>query len=189
MAECQPDERLPEFAHYRPRLAFVVSRQMNPLLSARISVDDVLQETYLSAVRREAFLTQEPEIPVYFKFRKLALQTLTDLEREHIRYGKRSAMKELSGEAADKALDNLRAETMSPKTALARKERNALVRRMIDVLPDADRQIITLRNFDFMSNAECAAVLGINPKAASIRYVRALERLRVRLQSLSEFTA
>ena len=38
-----------------------------------------------------------------------------------------------------------------------------------------------------MGNAECAAALGIEPKAASIRYVRALERLKQKLMELSCF--
>ena len=44
-----------------------------------------------------------------------------------------------------------------------------------------------LRNFDDLSNAECAEVLGIDPKAASIRYVRALQRLKARLVEYTEF--
>lgn len=187
MGEYPSDVCLAAFAQYRSRLTFVVSRQMNPLLAARLSVDDVLQETYLAATRRKDFLSQEPEVPLYFKFRRIALQTLCDLEREHIKYGKRSALKELSGNTAEQAMSALHADVRSPKTILARKERNALIRQVIDNLPDTDRQILVLRNFDAMSNSECATILGIDQKAASIRYVRALKRLRDRLQSLSEF--
>ena len=187
MGDSSSDIFLTAFARYRSRLAFVVSRQMNPLLSARMSVDDVLQETYLAVSRRQAFLSQEPEVPLYFKFRKIALQTLCDLERAHIKYEKRSALKELSGNTAEQTMSALRAEIRSPKTILARKERNALVRQVIDNLPDTDRQILVLRNFDAMSNSECAAILGIDQKAASIRYMRALARLRDRLKSLLEF--
>ena len=38
-----------------------------------------------------------------------------------------------------------------------------------------------------MGNSECAAALGIEPKAASIRYVRALERLQQKLMEVSCF--
>lgn len=187
MDDYSPDAWLTAFAQFRARLAFVVSRQMNPLLSARLSVDDVLQETYLAVTRRLPFLLQDPEVPLYFKFRKITLQILADLEREHIKYEKRSTLRELSGESSDRAIDALRADVRSPKTILAHKERSALIRQQIDSLPGTDRRILILRNFDAMSNAECAAVLGINPKASSIRYVRALNRLRERLQALSEF--
>ncbi len=189
MGDFQHEDVLAAFTRYRAHLAFVVSRQINPLLSARLSVDDVLQEVYLAVTRRRSFFEQEPEVPIYFKFRRITLQTLSDLEREHIKYAKRSMLKEISGESAEKALDGLRAETRSPKTILALKDRNALIRRQIEALPEIDRQILTLRNFDAMSNSECAAALGIEVKAASIRYVRALKHLRNRLQSLSEFNS
>jgi RNA polymerase sigma-70 factor (ECF subfamily) len=38
-----------------------------------------------------------------------------------------------------------------------------------------------------MDNTDCARVLGIDPKAASIRYVRALERLQNKLVQHTEF--
>ena len=53
-----------------------------------------------------------------------------------------------------------------------------LLRAAIDALPENDRRIIVLRHFDD---------LGIEPKAASIRYVRALEKLEKKLMELSCF--
>ena len=41
-----------------------------------------------------------------------------------------------------------------------------------------DMEILVLRHFEELSNAEAAAVLGLRPTAASNRYIRALERLR-----------
>lgn len=189
MDNSQEDNGLAAFEQYRRRLAFVVSRHMNRLMSTRVSVDDVMQETYLAASRRMEFLSCEPEIPLYFKFRKIALQTLSDLEREHIRSDKRSTAKEVSGETSDRALASMHGDIRSPKSILAKKERAALIRQTIETLPETDRQIIVLRNFDALSNQECAAILSIDQKASSIRYVRALKRLRERLQSLSEFTS
>lgn len=188
MDEIPSEAPLAAFERFRKRLAFVTQRRMNPLLSSRISVEDVLQEAYLAATRRETFLRQEPGVPLYFKFRRIVLQTLADLEREHIRSEKRSTMKEVACEASEQILNGMRAQVRSPKTILARKERFELIRRTISALPDTDRQIIVLRNFDELSNQECAEILGIDQKAASIRYVRALARLRERLQTLSEFT-
>ena len=41
-----------------------------------------------------------------------------------------------------------------------------------------DREVLILRHFEELSNAEAAEVLGIKPTAAINRYVRALKRLR-----------
>ena len=75
----------------------------------------------------------------------------------------------------------------SPLSAVARADRHELLRRALRELSAPDRQIVLLRNFDDLSNAECADVLGIDPKAASIRYVRALQRLKARLVEYTEF--
>lgn len=40
-----------------------------------------------------------------------------------------------------------------------------------------DRAILVLRHFDGLSNSDCAAALGIEPKAASIRHVRTVAHL------------
>ena len=41
-----------------------------------------------------------------------------------------------------------------------------------------DREVLALRHFEMLTNAETAEVLGIKKSAASNRYIRALERLR-----------
>ncbi len=41
-----------------------------------------------------------------------------------------------------------------------------------------NRDVLTLRHFEQLANKEVAEVLGIQPKAASIRYIRALARLK-----------
>jgi RNA polymerase sigma-70 factor (ECF subfamily) len=84
-------------------------------------------------------------------------------------------------------IENLAADVTSPVSRVDRDERHALLRRAVDALAEADRQIIVLRHFDDFGNSECAEILGIEPKAASIRYVRALERLQKKLMELSCF--
>ena len=47
-----------------------------------------------------------------------------------------------------------------------------------------DREVVALRNFEQLSNAECARVLGLTESAATKRYIRALKRLKEILNSL-----
>ena len=47
-----------------------------------------------------------------------------------------------------------------------------------------DREILVLRHFEQLSNAEAALVLNIQPAAASKPYFRALRRLKDVLQDL-----
>ncbi len=50
------------------------------------------------------------------------------------------------------------------------------------MLSEQDREIILMRHYEHLSNFEIAEVLGLNPPAASMRYLRALRRLRELLE-------
>ena len=70
---------------------------------------------------------------------------------------------------------------------LERKNLGADARDAYREVSAADRQILILRHFDGLGNGDCSAILGIEPKAASIRHVRALERLQRKLTEVSCF--
>src|SRR5436305_1324797 len=59
--------------------------------------------------------------------------------------------------------------------------RHELQRRLasaIDQLSDDDREIVLMRHHEALSNQEVAKALGLTEAAASMRYLRALRRLR-----------
>ncbi|MDO5472566.1 MAG: sigma-70 family RNA polymerase sigma factor [Akkermansia sp.] len=167
----------------RDRLVRLIATRMSPVLLRRMSPDDVAQETYLACGRRMKFLQEHEEVPIFVKLRKLALQTIADMERRHLAAGKRDAMKESHLVANDNdvtvnALSRFASSLVGPRTHLERMELLEQTRKAMEELPDTDREILELRHFEELSNTECAAALGIEPKAASIRYVRALKRMR-----------
>jgi RNA polymerase sigma-70 factor (ECF subfamily) len=47
-----------------------------------------------------------------------------------------------------------------------------------------DREVLTLRHFEELSNGEVAEVLGLSKQATSKRYVQALKRLRAILSTM-----
>lgn len=166
---------------HRERLLRLLALRMPVALQRRFSVEDVLQDAYLDCGKRLEFLQARSDVPIYAKLRKIALQTMTDLERRHLAAGKRDVMKESTPAQDENALDAWArfADTISsPRTHLLRMERQAMARRVLACLSERDREILELRHFEELGNLECAAVLGIEPKAASIRYVRALQRFR-----------
>ncbi|MBR2126858.1 MAG: sigma-70 family RNA polymerase sigma factor [Akkermansia sp.] len=167
----------------RDRLVRLIATRMSPVLLRRMSPDDVAQETYLACGRRMKFLQEHSDVPVFVKLRKLALQTITDMERKHLAAGKRDAMKESCLAESDNdvsvnALSRFADSLVGPRTHLERMELLEQTRRAMRELPENDREILELRHFEELSNTECAAALGIEPKAASIRYVRALKRMK-----------
>ena len=167
---------------HRDRIEHLISMRMPAALQRRMGVDDLVQETYLACGRRLDFLKGHEDVPVYVKLRRVALQTLTDMERRHLAAGKRDAMKEAEMASDDgeemEAWAQFADSISSPRTHLERMERREYTRRVLSELPEVDRKILELRHFEELSNAECAAVLEITQKTASIRYVRALKRFR-----------
>ena len=65
----------------------------------------------------------------------------------------------------------------NPSQRLIRQEFAQGVRQAVSQLPEADQEIVLLRNFEGLSNQEVAQVLQIKPATASQRYGRALLRL------------
>ncbi len=183
------------FAEHRARLLSLVEKRLKPVLLKRLSHEDVMQEVYLAAVKRLAYFAQNDDVPIYFKLRTILLQTLADIERKNLQAAGRDAYKEAevgddtTSERAPGAFNwgQFAADVTSPLSRVDRNERHALLRAAIAELPENDRAIIVLRHFDGMGNTECAAALGLQPKAASIRYVRALERLQQMLIEVSCF--
>lgn len=165
---------------HRERLLRLLALRMPAALQRRLSAEDVMQESYLACGKRLDFLRENPEVPLYAKLRKIALQTLADAERYHLAAAKRDAMKESAAETENtmEAWAQFADTITGPRTHLERLERQAMTRRVLQQLSANDREILELRHFEELGNAECAAVLGIEPKAASIRYVRALKRFQ-----------
>lgn len=168
---------------HRERIARLLTARMPQALMRRMGVDDLVQEAYLACGRRMDFLQAVEEVPVYVKLRRVALQTLADMERRHLAAGKRDAMKEADmlpneTDGEMEAWAQFADSISSPRTHLERLERQAYTRRVLAAMPAMDREILELRHFEELTNAECAAVLEISQKAASVRYVRALKRFR-----------
>ena len=181
------------FAENRQRLASLAKKRLNPILLKRLSVEDVLSEAYENAAKRLAYFAAHDDVPIYYKLRTMLLQTLADVERRHLQAQGRDAYREVGeqppvgDQTAASTFDNLPADVTSPVSRVDRNERHALLRGAIAALPENDRAILVLRHFDGLGNAECAQLLEIEPKAASIRYVRALQKLRQKLTDYTEF--
>jgi len=172
------------FARHRDRLWRVVDFRFDARLRRRLDPDDVLQQAYIEAAKRLGHFRGETATAAFVWLRLVVVQTMVDLHRAHIGAGARDAKREVgfdpdpaTGDSA--ALAHHLAESLtSPSRAAARGETERQLRAALDELEPVDREVLTLRHFEELSNGETAAVLGLDPKAASKRYIRALERLR-----------
>jgi RNA polymerase sigma-70 factor (ECF subfamily) len=75
----------------------------------------------------------------------------------------------------------------SPSQAALRSELSEQIDRALGAMNDVDREILALRHFEELTNTEAAQVLNMTVQAASMRYVRAIGRLRTVLESIPGF--
>jgi RNA polymerase sigma-70 factor (ECF subfamily) len=75
----------------------------------------------------------------------------------------------------------------SPTRAAQRAELQIRLQEALNRMDPVDREVLTLRHFEELSNVETAQVLGLEPTAASNRYIRALRRLKDVLAGLPGF--
>ena len=179
------------FSMYRDKLRRMVQVRLDRRIQARADPSDVLQETYLDAVIRLRHLTENPSMPVFLWFRLLVRQRLIDLHREHLGYQIRRADREVSMNqsvspyaSSEVLAANLTGHLTSPSQKVGREELLAQVEEALERMSPVDREIITLRHFEELSNQEAAEILGIGKTAASNRYVRALKRLKELLSEI-----
>jgi RNA polymerase sigma-70 factor (ECF subfamily) len=179
------------FAHYRGRLRQMVHLRLDRRLQGRLDPSDVLQEAYLDFSRRFGEYTANPALPFFLWLRFLTGQKLVDLHRRHLGTKMRDAGQEVSlyrGALPQASSVSLAAQLLgrltSASQAAIRAETQLRVQEALNSMDPTDREVLTLRHFEQLTNEETAAVLGIKKSAASNRYIRALKRLKEILAGL-----
>jgi RNA polymerase sigma-70 factor (ECF subfamily) len=179
------------FARYRGRLRRMVRLRLDRRLQGRIDPSDVLQEAQLEIFRRAAEYAADPRVPPFLWLRLVTGQRLAALHRRHLGAQMRSAGQEVAlhrgpiPQATSLSLaEMLLGRLTSPTQAARRAEVRLLLQEALNGMDPIDREVLTLRHFEELSNAEVAQVLGLSKTAASNRYIRALERLREALAGI-----
>jgi RNA polymerase sigma-70 factor (ECF subfamily) len=182
------------FSRHRDRLWRMVHFRLDPRLQGRVDADDILQEAYLAASTRLGHIFDESPSSVFIWLRLIVNQTLIDVHRRHLGTRMRDAGREISLDAGRYTLAasssvalQLAGSLTSPSRALLREEACRQLEEALLEMDPVDREVLVLRHFEELTNSEVAEVLGIQQKAASIRYVRALGRLKKVLTRLEDF--
>jgi RNA polymerase sigma-70 factor (ECF subfamily) len=181
------------FSLHRDRLWRIINFRLDSRLLGRVDADDILQEAYLDAAQRINHYLDDSTHTFFIWLRLIANQTLIDVHRRHLGAQMRDASRDMSIHAhyaqatsmsiASQLLGNF----TSPSQVAMRDETAVQLDQAIDSMEPIDREVLALRHFEELTNSEVAEVLGIQQKAASIRYVRALKRLKDVVSQLPGF--
>jgi RNA polymerase sigma-70 factor (ECF subfamily) len=179
------------FHHHRSRLKRMVAARMDQRLKARISASDVMQDVFLEAQNRiEGY--QPHRVSFFVWLRTLTSQKLIDKHRFHIDAKKRSARREASPVPRPPDASTISLATYfigqltSASTAMLRDQVREKIQAALEGMDPLDREILSLRHFEQLSNQEAAEVLGMNGSSTSTRHLRALKKLKNLLQEIPE---
>ena len=170
---------------HRDRLERMVGLRMDRRLQRRVDPADVVQEAYVAVRGKLPHYSADPRLPFFLWLRLEVGQKLVDVHRRHLSTRMRDAGQEVSlhrgalPQVTSLSLaEHLLGKLTTPSHAAMRVELKLRVQEALNSMDPHDREVLILRHFEELSNAETAQVLGIKPSAAVNRYVRALKLLK-----------
>ena len=170
---------------HRASVRRLVELRLDRKVQRRVDISDVVQDVMLEANNRLKKYLENPAMAFHLWIRQIAWDRIIDTYRRHRVSAKRNMDREQPMNAApgpDQSTMELAVQLcdprLTPATAATQREIADKVEAAIEQLGEHDREIILMRHYEHLSNQEIAEVLQMNPPAASMRYLRALRRLR-----------
>jgi RNA polymerase sigma-70 factor (ECF subfamily) len=174
---------------HRAPIRRLVEMRLDRKVQRRVDVSDVVQDVLIEANGRLEKYLDDPAMAFHLWLRQIAWDRIIDTYRRHRVSAKRNMDREQPMTAAgpaDQSTMNLAVQlcdpAMTPAAAATQREIAERVESVIEQLGDQDREIILMRHYEHLTNLEIAEVLKLNPPAASMRYLRAVRRLRELLE-------
>lgn len=170
---------------HRESLRRMIGMRLDQKIKRRVDVSDIVQEVLVEANRRLQDYLQNPVMAFHLWIRQIAKDRIIDAHRRHRVSAKRSIDREqplVAAGAVDQSTIELAAQLcdpeLTPAAAATQRELAQHIQQSISLLPDRDREIILMRHYEQLSNQDIAEALELTEPAASMRYLRALKKLR-----------
>ncbi len=174
---------------HRQALHRMIQLRLDQKIQGRVDVSDVVQEVLVEANRRLPQYLDNPVMSFHLWVRQIAKDRIIDAHRRHRGSAKRSVNREqalavpsAAGRSTFELLGQLHDRELTPAAAATQQEMARLVEGAVQRLGEQDCEMIIMRHYEQLSNSEIAEVLGLTEPAASMRYLRAVRRLRRLLQ-------
>ena len=157
-------------------------------VSARMDVDDVVQDILRHVANHLAELAQPCPIPFKARLKQIAKEHLGIIRRAHINASKRSVCRESrslqgdeksNGTSAVLEVDNTQ---ICPQTKCEREEETHRIRQLLELLPDRDKILIQRKFFEGRSTELIARELETSEPAVRMHIIRMIGRIRLMLR-------
>jgi RNA polymerase sigma-70 factor (ECF subfamily) len=182
------------FALYQDRLKRMVQLRLDRRLQGRVDASDVLQDALLAVSSKLNEYLADPKVPFFLWLRTLTGLKLAELHRRHLGTQLRDANRQVSiyrGALPEANSMSLAAQLLgkftSPSQSALKAERRIKLQEALNSMDPVDREILALRHFEQLTNAETAAVLGLSESGAAARHMRAIKRLKTLLEQTPGF--
>jgi RNA polymerase sigma-70 factor (ECF subfamily) len=179
------------FDRYKERLRRTVRLRLDRRLTGIVDSSDVLKLAREEIERRGS----EPAgaaASSFLWFRQVVGGVLLRLHQERLGPDVRGDISLYRGALPEATSVSLAAHLLGKgggedDQAAARAEQKIMLQETLNAMDPIDREVLTLRHCEQLSNDEVAAVLSISIAQASEAYVRALKRISVIMASLPRF--
>lgn len=181
------------FARHRERLRKMIRLRLDWRLRGRISSSSVLDQIYLDLGRQFGDYRPDSGQSFFLWLRDLTGRRLEQTHQQHLGDRAEEAGRELHltrGSLPCVTAASMAAQLLGDRAANQSAARSQMLLRLqgaLNGMDALDRELLAMRNFEELSNAEAAAVLGLSPAAATVRYLQALKRLNEILASIPGF--
>ena len=196
MASPSADSGAPDtgelFGRHKERLRRTVRLRLDRRLLGLVDSSGVLKLVREEAARRGSELAAPGGPEPFLWLRQLTGQVLAKLHRDRLGPDVRGDISLYRGALPEATSVSLAAALLGrgggeDDKAAARAEQKLLLQEALNAMDPLDREVLTLRHCEQLTNDETATVLGIPKSQASEAYIRALKRITLILAALPGF--
>jgi RNA polymerase sigma-70 factor, ECF subfamily len=180
------------FGRYQERLRRTVRLRLDRRLSGIVDSASVLEMVRQEASQRKGELTGASAAETFLWLRQITGEVLARLHQARLGPDVRGDISLYRGALPEATSVSLAAHLLGrgggeDDQAAARAEQKLLLQEALNAMDPIDREVLTLRHCEQLSNDETATVLSISRSVTSEAYIRALKRITFVLASLPGF--
>ncbi len=187
----EPSDVSALFDRYKERLRRIVRLRLDRRLTGIVDSSGVLEMAREEVERRGGELAG-PAPGSFLRLRQIVGEVLLRIHQQRLGPDVRGDISLYRGALPEATSISLAAHLLGKgggedDRAAARAEQKIVLQETLNAMDPIDREVLTLRHCEQLSNDETATVLDISPAQASEAYVRALKRISAIMASLPGF--